>query len=185
MEEDKRQELEEYRRYLERLAESKSTDMFSNGGKEHASILMSVLLKDTKRALIYAMGFRPDLIKTDPYWGELENYLRNPSNELFVLVETPDYMNAEPLKRLHEVMNLRQDKTVQVRKISPEGRQIIEDRFGKDKCNFAVFNDNKFRFEYDPDKFKAFGSFNQPENCEILSNLFFDAFNASTPLWPN
>lgn len=185
MEEEKKQELEEYRKYLERLAESRSTDMFSNGGKEHASILMSVLLKDTKRALIYAMGFRPDLITTEPYWSELEIYLNNPQNELFVLVETPDYMNDGPLVRLHETINRRQDNTVQVRQISPQGREFIEDRFGKDKCNFAVFDNNKFRFEYDPDNFKAFGSFNQPENCEILSNLFFDAFNASTPLWPN
>ena len=185
MTDDNKRELEEYRKYLERLAESNSPDMFSNGGIKHASILMSVLFQDTDEARIYCCGFRPDLITTEPYWGELNNYLKNPQHILHVLIEQDNYKTEEPLTRLHEIMNQRQDETIQVRLISNEGKQMITDRFGTGHCNFAVFDGKKFRFEYDPDFFKAFGSFNQPDKCKILTELFDDAFNVSTPLWQN
>ena len=187
MEEGTKRELEEYREYLERLAESNSPDMFSNGGIQHASILMSVLFKKTrKNARMYSNGFKSRLITTQPYWDELNFYLNNPKNELTVLVECADFIEEEPLMRLQEAIRQRNyDNTIQVKLISSEGKKMIADRFGKGHCNFAIFDDDKFRFEYDPENFKAFGSFYQPEKCEILTNLFDEAFASSRELWMN
>lgn len=179
-------ELEEYRRYLEALAENNSTDMFSNGGIKHASILMSVLFQGTKKAQIYCEGFKPMLIGTDPYWTALNKYLLEDSaNELDVLVESDNYIEEKPLQTLKEAIERRNNETIRVKKISAAGKQLITNRFGKGHCNFAVFDDKKFRFEYDPYNYKAFGSFNQPDKCEILAKLFNEAFDLSTPLWQN
>ena len=177
-------ELEEYRRYLEGLAESDSTDMFSNGGIKHASILMSVLFQGTKNARIYCEGFKPNLIKTDPYWTALNQYLlEDANNRLDVLVESDEYKDEKPLQILKEAMDRRHNDTIHVKKISKAGKELIADRFGNGHCNFAVFDDKKFRFEYDPENYRAFGSFNQPDKCEILTELFDNAFADSTPLW--
>lgn len=39
-------EAKEYREYLEKLASVKSAEMFSNGGRDHAVVLYSVLLEN-------------------------------------------------------------------------------------------------------------------------------------------
>lgn len=185
MEYNKKRELEEYREYLEELAESKSTDMFSNGGKEHASILMSVLLQNTNKvALMYCEGFKPDLIATQPYWDALNEFLKNPEHELHVLVQSERCQDQKPLLMLHEMIN-QGSTNILVKKISKTGKAIIEERYGEDPCNFAVFDDEKFRFEYNPTEYKAFGSFNKPDECRDLKDVFVRAFNASTPLWQN
>ena len=186
MADESNRELEEYRRYLERLADSRSTDMFSNGGKEHASILMSILFQKTKtKARVFSNGFKPDLITTAPYWYELIDYLSDSQHQLSILVESDDYVNEEPLRRVREEMERRNhDGTIQIRLISDKGKKMIEGKFGSGHTNFAIFDNDKFRFEYDPENFRAFGSFNQPEKCEILSALFDEAYNVSTPLWP-
>lgn len=181
-------ELEEYRRYLEKLAEKESTDMFSNGGIKHASVLMSVLFQGTpkaptKKVKIYAEGFKSKLIETDPYWPTLKRFLEDPTTELDVLVETDAHKDELPLQTLKKVINERKDETIRVKKISKAGKQLITDRFGYGHCNFAVFDNKKFRFEYDPENFRAFGSFNQPDKSKILTDLFDEAFAVSDPLW--
>ena len=90
-----------YENYLIKLASSGSSDMFSNGGKEYASILMSVLFNNTKDiARIYCKGFRCNLITTPPYWQALKKYLENPEHKLRVMVETGEYVHEEPLQLL-------------------------------------------------------------------------------------
>lgn len=182
-EDTKREELEEYRKYLERLAESKSADMFSNGGIEHAAILMSVLFQKTRETVfMFCEGFKPNLISRDTYWNALKKYLENTKHKLIVLIESNHCQNQKPLQTLHHLI-MEGNNNIQVRLISKEGKKIITDRYGEDKCNFAIFDDDKFRFEYDPKEYKAFGSFNQPDECKDLKDTFFKAFNVSQPLW--
>lgn len=180
-EELKSQQIDRYRDFLEKLASNRSEEVFSNGGVEYASVLMSILFKNTEKiARIYSRGFRPDLITTEPYWSELKSWLEKPDHHLLVLVETDKYINHEPLQMLHNVMGERaknHDKgLIIVKVISQEKEQKFLQKYGQE-CNFAIFDDNKFRYEYDPNNFKAFGSFNQPETCRNLINDFDDAFN--------
>lgn len=177
-----RRQLWKYQSNLEDLALTNSTKMFSNGGIHHASILMSTLFKYTKNeARVYSLGFRPDLITSEPYWSTLNEFLNRPGSVLKVLVQTDEYINEAPLKLLKEIKRLRQQNniagTICVKKISKNRKNHISTRFGDKMCNFAVFDNNKFRYEYDPINFKAYGSFNQPDNCEILIREFDDAFN--------
>lgn len=183
-EDTKREELEEYRKYLERLAESKSADMFSNGGIEHAAILMSVLLKNTKKiARVFSNGFKAELITEEPYWDALQDYLDDDNHQLLVLVETSKYMHERPLQTLRKYIAKRtangDDKSIIVRELSNKGRRAITDQFGFGHCNFAIFDEDKFRYEYDPGSFKAFGSFNQPKNSRLLIDVFDRSFNDS------
>lgn len=185
----KEKHLKRYQFFLERLAEEQSSELFSNGGIEHASILMSVLLKNTDRiARIFSNGFKPDLIMTQPYWNSLKEFLENPNNTLLVLVETDKYQDQAPMQLLKTVIEKRKelvngDGVVVVKLLSSNGKDLILKKFGNQHCNFAVYDDNKFRFEYDPDNFKAYGSFNQPKNCKILKDVFDNAFEQSSVLW--
>lgn len=173
--------LDVYKAYLEELARTNSSDLFSNGGKEHASILMSVLFNSAQKIVrMYCNGFKPDLIRTEPYWSTLNKFLEDKNKILLVLVETKDFLNAEPLQLLKKIKSLRQNReTIIVKLIQAKDKDAISSHFDSEHCNFSVFDDNKFRFEYDPEDFKAIGSFNRKEICDKLIPLFDNAFSSS------
>lgn len=177
----KRQQLKFYETYLENLASESSSDLFCNGGVEYASILMSVLLKNTKNIVrIYCKGFRPNLITREPYWSALKKYLEESRHQIMVLIQSSDCIEQRPLRYLQKIKEERraknhEDNTIMVKRISPQARSEISKIYGQD-CNFAVFDDDKFRYEYDPEGFKAYGSFNQPETCGKLATVFDKIF---------
>lgn len=166
--------LDEYRSYLENLVENKSPETFSNGGKDYASILMSVLLDHTKQSVyMFCEGFKPDLIEEHDYWQSLKRYLDDPNKKLHVIVNTNDYVNQRPLKRLFKVQQERNnDGSIMVYSINDEGREIIKKQFNGALNNFAVFDEDMYRLEYLPSEYKAFGSFNNTDYTDLLRNLF-------------
>ncbi|MBR5087724.1 MAG: hypothetical protein IKX31_12050 [Muribaculaceae bacterium] len=170
--------LEKYVKYIEKLAKERSCEIFTNGGIEYASHLMAVLFRNTKsEARLFCHGFRPDLICKQPYWDALKDYLKDDKKILHVLVESEDFLNDEPMELLRRTKSNRGDDTIDFRLIGQKDCQKIFNVLNWADCNFAVFDHDKFRFEYDPEGFKAFGSFNHEKNCEILVNLFDEAFN--------
>lgn len=166
--------LSSYRKYLEGLAASSSSERFSNGGKEYAPILMSVLFDNTQSiARVYAKGFRPELITKPVYWSSLQKFLSK-YKTIQVLVETADYRNESPIQAVKAASE--QNPNIGVRLITDEDKRVFEETLGG-HANFAVFDTNKFRMEYDPEDFKAFGSFNDPETSGKLITLFDNAYN--------
>lgn len=174
--------LDKYKKYLDNLAQTNSSELFSNGGKEYASILMSVLLEHTQyEARIFCEGFKPDLISTEPYFSALKKYLEDKNKKLKVLIETKDYIDEEPFKLLKKTRKERCDESISFKCIKEDDKKNISETLNNSHCNFAIFDSNKFRLEYDPSTYKAFGSFNHSENCKILIDLFDTAFeNASS-----
>lgn len=170
--------LERYVKYIERLAKEKSSEIFTNGGIEYASQLMAVLFRYTENeARIFCQGFKPNLIKTAPYWDALNNYLNDSHKTLKVLVETDEYVTQEPISLLQQKKAERNnDGTISIRLVTEQDKQDIFKKLSGKPCNFAVFDNNKFRFEYEPDGYRAFGSFNHEENSRKLINLFDSAF---------
>lgn len=177
-------QLTEYRAYLEHLAKEKSQILFSNGGKEYAAILMSILLNNTQESIcMFCEGFKPDLITEPDYWEALTKYVNATNKTLKVLVNSTDYINAKPLRLLFEAIKKSPgDNRIQIKIISKEGREIIRKQFNGELNNFAVFDDSMYRLEYNPTEYKAFGSFNRPEESKMLKKLFNEAFDKSRKL---
>lgn len=178
--------LKKYSAYLDSLIESDSGELFTNGGREYASLLMSRLFEKTQKdARIYCTGFRPDLICMEDYWSALKAYLQDANKTLKVLVEKNDYMHEEPIKLLKSIHQSRKDDSIDLRLIQEEDRNEISKKLNDSDCNFAVFDGKMFRFEYDPEGFKAFGSFNDPKKSEVLKSIFDTAFDRAMPLFQN
>lgn len=173
--------LKEYQEYIENLANTHSEEIFSNGGKDHASILMATMLNHTKnRARIFCEGFKADLIHTEPYFQALKDYLGK-GRRLSVLVENDKHTEEAPIQFLKKHKSENQDAEIELKKIKEEDKKKIFNALNSIHCNFAVFDDDKFRLEYIPEEYKAMGSFNQPEKCRKLTELFDAAFqNAET-----
>ncbi|WP_289739511.1 hypothetical protein [Paramuribaculum intestinale] len=169
---------------MTKLVKEKSPLLFSNGGKEYASILMSILLKNTSKSIcMFCEGFKPDLITETDYWEALSEYLTHTERTLRVLVNSNAYVDKEPLKTLFAKQAERNnDDTIQIRLITEEGRKDIMGQFNGALNNFAVFDDDMYRLEYEPSEYKAFGSFNNPEDAKLLLELFNKVFEKSEQL---
>lgn len=171
-----------YKDFLKNLAKTGSSKLFTNGGKDYASILMSVLLDNTNSvARIFSYGFRPDLVSTEEYKQALQKFLDSSFKELRVMVETDEAVDKEPIRMLKEAYRNGNDR-ISLKLITPEDKKELIDQLGGGHRNFAIFDDEKYRMEYDPDDFKAFGSFNDVETCARLTSLFDSAFDKATSL---
>ncbi len=174
--------FDDYKTFLKNLAKTGSSKLFTNGGKEYASILMSVLLDNTNSVVrIFSYGFRPDLVSTPEYKQALKRFLETPYKEIRVMVETGEAVDQEPIRMLKEAYQSSPDR-VSLKLITPEAREDLISQLGGGHRNFAVFDNEKYRMEYDPDDFKAFGSFNDVETCSRLISLFDGAFEKATSL---
>ena len=132
---------------------------------------------------MFCEGFKPDLITQPIYWDALLEYLKDTDKSLRVLVNSNSYIDAKPLQTLFSKQSERNnDDTIQIRVITEEGRNAIKAQFNGALNNFAVFDCLMYRLEYDPTDYKAFGSFNNPDDAELLLNLFNKVFEKSQPL---
>lgn len=161
-------ELKSYERYLRRLAENDSTDIISNGGRKHAAVLYSVLLDNTRNEIrIFCQSGASDVWHDPKFEESMTRFFeRNPQASLKVL--TP----GEPA--LDSKWTIR--KNVTAFHLLESDKKKIYDHFRNNRCNFAVFDSKRYRYEYDRDDFKAYGSFNDPKIAREMVELFDDAF---------
>jgi hypothetical protein len=177
--------LQEYRDYLQGLLDANSSEIFTNGGLQHASVLMSVLFENTKSgARVFSEGFKSELITTEPYWSILKKYVCDKTKSLNVLVENSNHLHEAPMQLLLEERARRSadDSPIHIRLIGEKDKEHIFRELKCEQCNFAVFDEKMYRFEYDPKKYKAFGSFNHEANCSYLIGLFDNAFDKAQEL---
>ena len=199
--------IDDYKLGVEFAAEYKYGNIIPNGGLPYAAILMGVMFEHCRgMARIYCQGFKPDLVCELPFWTEFCAYLKNPKNRLYALVDSTEWINERPMRLLKQVKEERStieqvikykhrkegkgnkkkirkvediiipDSSIIVKQIHPESAKMIAKRYGE-SIHFSVFDNEKFRYEYDSENYKAYGSFNQPDNCKYLIETFDQVFN--------
>lgn len=198
-------DIASYKDYLNRLAQQNpaSQDIFTNKGEAHASILMATLMANTERRLdMYCTGLRPGILCgvdegdaegfKGSYWDEFKRFFQETllsdnfvNNSVRLLVQTDRFINNAPFRIVGNALrNPQTQSKIQVRLISEESKKRIEDFFGNQDCpnvnyNFAIFDGKAFRLEYEPDSYRALGSFNNPSWGRLLSDMFNEAFNSA------
>lgn len=200
LEKSEERALQYYLDYLIGLANKKSVEIFSNKGEAHASILMATLLANTEKSVsMYCQGLRPGILSgendEDPkgwngaYWAEFKKFFDKTiksaafgSNSVRLLIQSENWLKNQPFKIVAKSLqdNETKDK-IKVKIIKPENRDMIENLLGKKNgkninYNFSVFDNKAFRLEYDPDEYRAIGSFDDVAWCNLLNNLFEKAY---------
>jgi len=183
--------LQEYQKFLESLIKSKETSIFTNGGIDHASVLMSVLFNYTQtKVRMYCRGLYPELTARPRYLDSFKKLLESDKIAIQLLVDDYDNIDKPAFKALIDAWRERtnknkNDKSIEFKCIQDTDRKNICDELSLDPCNFAVFDDNMFRVEISPEEFKAFGSFNDTEISKKLINLFDTAFENAQKILVN
>lgn len=166
-------EAREYREYLERLAKDKSPKMFSNGGKDHAVVLYSVLLEHTNDiARFYCEGGTSVIWRDPEFKSAIAKALEKTDFEIKILTRNasvPDFSWLPEASR----------NRIVVKSATQAGISQINSHFQTSLCNFSVFDTEKFRFEYDVENYKAYGSFNEETVGISMTNLFDQCFDAA------
>lgn len=197
---DKEREIKVYQTYLDALAQgnSISTEIFTNRGEAHASILMATLLANTTNSLkLYCRGLTPGILcgKEEgdgegfegAYWHEFKQFFKETiksekfgSDSVKILIQDTSWINNQPFKLIKEALtNPTTKNKIKVKQITTTSKAEIERLLGnKDdqNYNFAIFDSKAFRLEYRPNDYQAIGSFNNPSWCSMLNTLFDYAF---------
>jgi hypothetical protein len=191
----------QYKEYLDKLADQDppSSDIFSNKGEAHASILMEKLLSRTTEKLdMYCTGLRPGILcgKDEgdkkgwegAYWHEFKKFFHETiksdkfkEDSIRILIQTEKYINNAPFRVVRNALN--DDATrnkIKIHLISEDSKRKIENALGgsekNPQINFAIFDGQAFRLEYEADSYRAIGSFNTPSWKDILTSIFKAAF---------
>lgn len=198
--------LKPYQEYLNGLAQKDpvSSEIFTNKGKEHASILMATLLANTEHNLdMYCQGLRPGILCgrqegdgegfEGAYWEEFKKFfsetISSPNfadNSIRILIQNEQWLEYAPFQKVAEALRNGTTKNkITVKVIKPEDKRQIEESLGKKDSinyNFSIYDNKAFRLEYEPDEYQAIGSFNSPSWCELLSNMFQHSYEAATDI---
>lgn len=176
------QMLAQYRRYLQQLADNDSGELFTNGGKEHAVMLYSVLFsKVNSHVRIFCEGAHSEIwnhpIFADAFVKMVEKGVATVD---ILLEETPDRTGIPFPDYLNRLLD--RSSGIRIREISENDHGYIRDVYGSNNVNFSVFDNRMFRFEYDKTAYKAYGSFNDKDTAAGLAAFFDRIFSNADPV---
>jgi hypothetical protein len=170
--------LEEYEKRIKILSYSKSKVIFKNSSHEHASIVLSYLLKTSKEEVCI-------------YDDDLSGDIAEQSVDNKLLTSFTEYIKSK--KRLKIVINFLGKKnkfqttllslqdsypeTFQIKKANNDFIKEVENCTYSD-LNFAIGDKSKFRIEYGQrGERKALCSFNSESNVQLFRPIFDRFFN--------
>ncbi len=179
-----KKELRIYREFLNKLVAQKSDEYISNGGEEHAEELFAVLFNNAEdNVRIFSESFTSDLVNSEGYKKALQGFLkRGKSLKILLEHEPSSTFKEEPDSTLYYLLNNSSssvDKKVEIHffEESDKARLDMLKALKSNHCNFSIFDDRMFRFEYAPKDYKASASFNQPKVVRALTKIFDDYFS--------
>ena len=163
--------LKSYRDYLESLYNNGSNDFFTNGGKEYATVLMSVLFSHANNSVkMFCEGLNPEIFNNEELKNIFFAYIDN-GGKLEILAESEKYIDSDILSAISGKEN------VSIKIIQESDKKEIFKMLHTERCNFSIFDESMIRLETDPEHFKAIGSFNRRDRALMLTTLFDKAFN--------
>lgn len=166
--------LQLFKDALRKSASEKSSDRITNKSKEYAVAFYAELFKATSRSVkIYCEGAHSCIWTDKDFLKAFRDMIeRGQVRQIQILTEEnkPNLFSEDLLDilRAHEDL-------IDMRHLNNDSRNIIESRFEGD-INFALFDSDKFRFEFDKREFRAYGSFNDSDVVSNLVETFDQAF---------
>jgi hypothetical protein len=165
--------LDEYRKYIKKLAESDSDNVFLNSGKDHAAIVLSTMFESADKYVHLFAGDMNGGVSSQPEYADSLFKFLSKGGELQILLSNYDESHKPRIFRtlgLAKLIGLKVDI-----KVTPE--KLINSETGGE-LHFAVADDKMYRAEHDTTNFLAVGSFNDAEFTRTLNSYFSDLFKS-------
>lgn len=178
---ESRYTLDFYKKALKKNAESHSSARITNKDKEYAVAFYAELFGNTSSSVrIFCEGAHSCVWKHLDFQNSFCEMVEKRGVTVRILTEeSGDDMPDFPVYLRNILLDY--PELVEIRHIEDESLKEIRDNFGGD-VNFAIFDNDKFRFEYDKAHYAAYGSFNDPSVVGKLSDIFEKSFAKSFPM---
>lgn len=182
-------ELNIYNKILSDAAVISSGRVFTNSGKEHAAIAMSVMYRNTRQKIkLIADNFNGSVSNNDRYALELANCLsRGVKAEIIIL--DPQNLNYDSKGfKLYHNFSLQNPSQVKIKTANDETKRVIKEsntisnKEIDEIYNVGLFDNDKYRFELVPSKYIALLSFNNSELVSKYQKVFDIAFETASVL---
>jgi hypothetical protein len=172
------EEIRTYQEYINLMANSNSSEILPNAGAYHAAIVMAKLFEKTKNngsANMIVGSFKGKVSNQSNYLNQLENSIDRNVSFRIIFLDNPN-KNSKAFTLLNRKKE--EGKSINFYQASKETKE----RFAKRGVHFAVFDDDKYRFEKDTENYMAWICFNDQQNASSLSSVFEDELKNSIPL---
>lgn len=180
-------ELAIYKKILGEAAIISSDRIFTNSGKEHAAIAMSVMYNSTRQKMqLVVDSFNGDVSNDDNYRIALEKCLNRGIKADIIILNEPNIKSAG-FKAYYDFRSTH-PKQVSIRKATEETKTILNESKSishisvAETYNIALFDNDKYRFEIIPSKYIALLSFNDPDLVAKYQKVFNSAFPTAKEL---
>lgn len=163
------EDLKLYQELVDTKAEQDSSDILPNAGDAHAAIVMSKMFEKTLKSVKMVVG------SFDGKVSNQANYLEK--LEICINKKIPfQIIHLEPINTASKAYKLLKTKKkegydITIKTASPALRKTLTKDNGE-IVHFAVFDDNKFRFEKDSKNYIALFSFNDKVHAQSLLKVF-------------
>lgn len=172
-------------------------------------LMATLLANTEKKLNMYCQGLRPGILcgmnegdgmgLEGTYWQTFRSFFNEKisknnfgENSVRILIQKVDWVDYQPFKVVRSALkscNTGKCKKIVVKLIEKENEKKIESLLGNIKnndkesdesdYNFSVYDDKAFRLEYEPNKYRAIGSFNCESWSSQLNGIFDKAFSSA------
>ena len=169
-------DLQLYQELVDKKADENSTNVFPNAGEIHAGIVMAKLFEKTEKSVNMVVGSFDGKVSDQPnYLEKLERCIDSKVSINIIFLQSPNVQSkAYGLLRSKKSQGF----PITFKSATDEVRQRLSST-KTGLVHFSVFDDNKYRFEKDPNKYLAWVCFNDPQNAARLNSLFGGCFSKS------
>jgi hypothetical protein len=161
--------IDSYKQKIRNLAENRINEMFYNTDTEHATIVLTELIKNAEEYVyIVAENMNPAATDNEEYLSAVESFLTKGKMKILLTNYDKEKFGNSKIGKL---LNTHPD-VVEIKHSG--GRKVKRDDI---PINFTVSDGRAFRFERDIEENIAFGNFNDTETANILENSFINLFS--------
>jgi len=163
--------MNDYRNYINELADKNSPESFVNSGPEHAAVVISTIFAHANNYVFLFSGDLNGAVCNDAeYQKQLGEFLLREGN-LKVLVQK---YNSENEPKIYNLLRFYKNLNLNV-EVKYHPFEVISPTTEKE-IHFTVGDDKMYRIENDVEKYLAYGSFNDNDQAIKLKDLFEDIF---------
>jgi hypothetical protein len=167
--------MTDYKKAVENLAQNKSDFIFSNSSPEHASIVLSTMIKHSEREFrIYDDNLSGDVANlNEEFYSNLENFVKS-EKILKIVIDSDEHRESRIFQDLLSYKKLFPNN-IQISIASESFKNTIRSVFNK-TVNFAIGDSSSFRIEdimqSEVGRRKAICCFNNTKITKQLVNSF-------------
>lgn len=169
--------MEEYKAYIEELAEHNKNVVFFNSGPEHASLVMENIFRSSRHDIrIFAGYMSGEVSDKENYKSGLTDFFQRGGKIRILLQSDKKIPEKEPpIFKLLKFFSLVKPGSVEVKE-SKRARVFQADDKTAKEIHFTTGDDRMYRIEDDISSFSASGNFNDPETVKSLNAMFDEMY---------